>query len=77
MRAALQAQGYVIIDGEAPQTAEATLDLFVEQPGRSGSGRGRERAASGRYRPASPHPASARGRHRLRRRGRLSGCIAS
>lgn len=30
---ALQAQGYVIISGEAPQVAEVTVDQFVEQPG--------------------------------------------
>ena len=35
---ALQAQGYVIVAGDAPQTADVTLTSFVEQPGRSGSG---------------------------------------
>ncbi|HEY6817697.1 MAG TPA: DUF4136 domain-containing protein [Croceibacterium sp.] len=29
----LQEQGYVIINGEAPQIAEVTIDLAVEQPG--------------------------------------------
>jgi hypothetical protein len=33
----LQQQGYVIIDGEAPQVAEVTVDLFSEQPGYSNS----------------------------------------
>ncbi len=35
---ALQAQGYAIVDGDAPQTADVTLTSFVEQPGRGGSG---------------------------------------
>jgi hypothetical protein len=35
---ALQAQGYVIVEGEAPQVAEVTVDSFVQQPGRDGSG---------------------------------------
>jgi len=30
---ALQQQGYVIINGEAPQVAEVTVDTFAEQPG--------------------------------------------
>jgi hypothetical protein len=34
---ALQSQGYVIINGEAPQVAEVTVDQFVEQPGHSNS----------------------------------------
>jgi hypothetical protein len=29
----LQGLGYVIIDGDAPQVAEVSLDAFVEQPG--------------------------------------------
>ena len=33
----LQEQGYVIINGEAPQVAEVTIDQFVEQPGYSNS----------------------------------------
>jgi len=33
----LQEQGYVIIDGEAPQIAEVTISLGVEQPGYSNS----------------------------------------
>jgi hypothetical protein len=33
----LQEQGYVIIDGEAPQVAEVTIGLSVEQPGRGNS----------------------------------------
>jgi hypothetical protein len=33
----LQEQGYVIIDGEAPQIAEVTIDTMVEQPGYSNS----------------------------------------
>jgi hypothetical protein len=33
----LQEQGYVIIDGEAPQVAEVTIGLSVEQPGYSNS----------------------------------------
>lgn len=33
----LQEQGYVIINGEAPQVAEVTIDMFVEQPGYSNS----------------------------------------
>ena len=33
----LQEQGYVIIQGEAPQVAEVSVDLFVEQPGSRGS----------------------------------------
>lgn len=33
----LQAQGYVVIDGEAPQVAEVTFDQFVEQPGYNSS----------------------------------------
>ena len=33
----LQDQGYVIISGEAPQVAEVTLDMFVEQPGYNSS----------------------------------------
>src|SRR6478752_6273180 len=34
---ALQQQGYVIINGEAPQVAEVTVDTFSEQPGYSNS----------------------------------------
>jgi hypothetical protein len=33
----LQEQGYVIVNGEAPQVAEVTVDLFAEQPGHSNS----------------------------------------
>lgn len=33
----LQEQGYVIIDGEAPQVAEVSIGLMVEQPGDRGS----------------------------------------
>src|SRR6187399_2575455 len=33
----LQDQGYVIINGEAPQVAEVSVDLLVEQPGYSNS----------------------------------------
>lgn len=33
----LQEQGYVIINGEAPQVAEVTIDMFVEQPGSGNS----------------------------------------
>src|SRR6188768_2565045 len=33
----LQEQGYVIVNGEAPQVAEVTIDQFVEQPGYSNS----------------------------------------
>src|SRR6187401_559614 len=33
----LQEQGYVIINGEAPQVAEVSIDLLVEQPGHSNS----------------------------------------
>jgi len=33
----LQEHGYVIINGEAPQVAEVTIDMFVEQPGYSNS----------------------------------------
>ena len=33
----LQEQGYVIINGEAPQVAEVSVDLLIEQPGRSNS----------------------------------------
>ena len=33
----LQEQGYVIVDGEAPQVAEVTVNLGVEQPGVTGS----------------------------------------
>jgi hypothetical protein len=33
----LQEQGYVIINGEAPQVAEVTINMFVEQPGYSNS----------------------------------------
>ncbi len=31
----LQALGYTVIDGDAPQVAEVSLDTLVEQPGRS------------------------------------------
>ena len=33
----LQELGYVVINGEAPQVAEVTVDMFVEQPGYSNS----------------------------------------
>ena len=33
----LQDQGYVIVNGEAPQVAEVTIDQFVEQPGYNNS----------------------------------------
>jgi hypothetical protein len=33
----LQEQGYVVINGEAPQVAEVTIDLFAEQPGYNNS----------------------------------------
>lgn len=33
----LQRQGYVIVDGEAPQVAEVTVNEFVEEPGSGGS----------------------------------------